>query len=103
MKKKAEANRELVASAVRGLTGHSLALTFELSDEAGSDAQATLDHEQLIERLRAEFGAEEVFEELRRASAGGPADYSGIPYRRIAEENGVFWPCPAQDTAPATV
>ncbi|GAA3524905.1 hypothetical protein GCM10022295_03510 [Streptomyces osmaniensis] len=39
--------------------------------------------------------AEEVFEELRRASAGGPADYSGITYRRLAEENGVFWPCPA--------
>lgn len=43
--------------------------------------------------------AEEVFEELRRASAGGPADYSGITYRRLAEENGVFWPCPA---APGT-
>ncbi|MEV5434650.1 molybdopterin oxidoreductase family protein [Streptomyces sp. NPDC052682] len=38
---------------------------------------------------------EEVFEELRRASAGGLADYSGITYRRLAEENGVFWPCPA--------
>lgn len=37
---------------------------------------------------------EEVFDELRRASAGGPADYSGITYRRIAEEDGVFWPCP---------
>jgi assimilatory nitrate reductase catalytic subunit len=37
---------------------------------------------------------EEVFGELRRASAGGPADYSGITYRRIAEEGGVFWPCP---------
>ncbi|MGW3205193.1 molybdopterin oxidoreductase family protein [Streptomyces sp. NPDC001135] len=37
---------------------------------------------------------EEVFEELRRASAGGPADYSGITYRLLAEENGVFWPCP---------
>ncbi|WP_399138025.1 molybdopterin oxidoreductase family protein [Streptomyces sp. NBUA17] len=37
---------------------------------------------------------EEVFEELRRASAGGPADYSGIDYGRLAEENGVFWPCP---------
>ncbi|WP_405799629.1 molybdopterin oxidoreductase family protein [Streptomyces sp. NBC_01506] len=36
---------------------------------------------------------EEVFEELRRASAGGPADYSGITYRRIAAEDGVFWPC----------
>ncbi|MER5204035.1 molybdopterin oxidoreductase family protein [Streptomyces sp. NPDC002825] len=38
--------------------------------------------------------AEEVFEELRRASAGGPADYAGISYRRIEEEQGVFWPCP---------
>ncbi|ELS53052.1 molybdopterin oxidoreductase family protein [Streptomyces viridochromogenes] len=38
---------------------------------------------------------EEVFEELRRASAGGAADYSGITYRRLIEENGVFWPCPA--------
>ncbi|WP_432753319.1 molybdopterin oxidoreductase family protein [Streptomyces sp. JL2001] len=37
---------------------------------------------------------EEVFDELRRASAGGPADYSGISYRRIHEEDGVFWPCP---------
>ncbi len=38
---------------------------------------------------------QEVFDELRRATAGGPADYSGITYRRLAEENGVFWPCPA--------
>ena len=37
---------------------------------------------------------EEVFDELRRASAGGPADYSGITYARIAAEDGVFWPCP---------
>ncbi|MGP3969241.1 molybdopterin oxidoreductase family protein [Streptomyces sp. 6N223] len=37
---------------------------------------------------------EEVFDELRRASAGGKADYSGITYRRVAEEDGVFWPCP---------
>ncbi|MFJ6754050.1 molybdopterin oxidoreductase family protein [Streptomyces sp. NPDC091273] len=37
---------------------------------------------------------EEVFEELRLASAGGPADYSGITYARIEAEQGVFWPCP---------
>ncbi|MEU6080921.1 molybdopterin-dependent oxidoreductase [Streptomyces sp. NPDC047108] len=43
---------------------------------------------------------EEVFTELRRASAGGPADYSGITYRRIADEDGVFWPCPANDPGP---
>ena len=40
---------------------------------------------------------EAVFAELRRASAGGPADYAGISYRRIAAEDGVFWPCPAAD------
>ncbi|WP_129839938.1 molybdopterin oxidoreductase family protein [Streptomyces sp. RFCAC02] len=38
--------------------------------------------------------AEEVFAELRRASAGGVADYAGISYDRIAAEDGVFWPCP---------
>lgn len=44
---------------------------------------------------------EEVFEELRRASAGGPADYAGISYARIEAEQGVFWPCPAE-THPGT-
>jgi DNA polymerase III subunit gamma/tau len=63
VKKKAEANRELVAAAVRGLTGRSLALAFELSEDAVAAGPATLDHDQLIERLRQEFGAEEVFEE----------------------------------------
>jgi len=41
---------------------------------------------------------EVVFEELRRASAGGPADYSGIDYGRITREHGVFWPCPDAGT-----
>ncbi len=36
----------------------------------------------------------EIFEELRRASAGGIADYSGITYEKIVERQGVFWPCP---------
>ena len=42
------------------------------------------------------FSAEprEVYDELRRASAGGLADYSGISYERIDAEQGVFWPCP---------
>ncbi|MDQ6708471.1 MAG: molybdopterin oxidoreductase family protein, partial [Acidobacteriota bacterium] len=39
----------------------------------------------------------EVFEELRRASAGGVADYAGITYERIENEKGVFWPCPSED------
>jgi assimilatory nitrate reductase catalytic subunit len=36
-----------------------------------------------------------VFDELRRATRGAPADYSGITYERIDREDGVFWPCPA--------
>jgi assimilatory nitrate reductase catalytic subunit len=36
----------------------------------------------------------EVFEELRRASAGGAADYAGISYEKIERTGGVFWPCP---------
>ena len=66
VKKKAEQGRELVASAVRGLTGHAAALAFELSDASRPPpGPATLDHDQLIERLRAEFGAEEVFDRTR--------------------------------------
>ena len=38
-----------------------------------------------------------VFDELRRASAGGIADYAGITYERIEAEQGVFWPCPDED------
>jgi assimilatory nitrate reductase catalytic subunit len=37
----------------------------------------------------------EIFEELRVASAGGVADYSGITYEGIEEQFGIFWPCPA--------
>jgi assimilatory nitrate reductase catalytic subunit len=40
---------------------------------------------------------EEVFAELRLASAGGRADYAGISYKRIRAEHGVFWPCPDED------
>ena len=36
---------------------------------------------------------EEVFEEFRRATAGGAADYAGVTWARIAEEDGLFWPC----------
>ena len=39
----------------------------------------------------------EIFDELRRCSAGSVADYSGITYEKIEQQNGVFWPCPAAD------
>ncbi len=63
-----------------------------------SDLRILMD---LAERLGA--GAEfryansvEVFEELRRASAGGRADYSGISYERVDREGGVLWPSSAE-------
>ena len=39
----------------------------------------------------------EVFEELRRASAGGVVDYAGISWERLEAEDGIFWPCPSED------
>jgi len=39
----------------------------------------------------------EIFEELRVASKGGIADYSGITYKKIEQQFGVFWPCPSHD------
>ena len=66
----------------------------------------TLTDLELMERLaeRLDKGrwfsypsTEAVFEELRAASAGGPADYSGITYEKIEASQGVFWPCPSVD------
>ncbi len=46
---------------------------------------------------RFEYGSvEEIFTGLGRASAGGPANYSGITYAKIDAGDGVFWPCPDQ-------
>jgi assimilatory nitrate reductase catalytic subunit len=41
----------------------------------------------------------EIFAELREASRGGVADYSGITYDKIERQYGVFWPCPHEDHA----
>jgi assimilatory nitrate reductase catalytic subunit len=38
-----------------------------------------------------------IFEELRAASKGGVADYSGIDYEKIERQQGVCWPCPSDD------
>jgi assimilatory nitrate reductase catalytic subunit len=55
----------------------------------------------LARRLRPEVDfpadAREVYDELRRASAGGPADYAGISWERLDAGEALFWPCPAPD------
>lgn len=38
--------------------------------------------------------ARHVFDELRDASRGGVADYSGITYQRLDDGEELFWPCP---------
>jgi assimilatory nitrate reductase catalytic subunit len=39
-----------------------------------------------------------VFDELRAASSGGPADYAGISYQRLEAGEALHWPCPALPT-----
>ena len=39
----------------------------------------------------------EIWNELRVASKGGVADYSGISYEKIEAQYGVFWPCPSDE------
>ncbi len=40
----------------------------------------------------------EIFDELRVASKGGKADYFGITYEKIDKQDGVFWPCPTEES-----
>jgi assimilatory nitrate reductase catalytic subunit len=44
----------------------------------------------------------EIFTELRLASRGGTADYSGVTWQRIEQEMGVFWPVPQTTEAGQT-
>jgi assimilatory nitrate reductase catalytic subunit len=50
---------------------------------------------QPAERFPAD--AEQVFAELARASAGGPADYSGISHDRLRDGAQLHWPVPRAD------
>ncbi len=62
--RKIEANRSLVQTALRRLTGGALMLSFELSDGGGLTASPPmLTEEALLERLKQEFGAREIFED----------------------------------------
>lgn len=57
----------------------------------------------LAERLRpaVAFSTDpaEIYDELRVASAGGIADYSGISWERLDSGEALFWPCPSEDHA----
>ncbi|UTT39280.1 molybdopterin oxidoreductase family protein [Glutamicibacter mishrai] len=53
---------------------------------------------QLAQRLQAPGNfspnAVEVFEELKLASAGGIADYSGVSWQDVDQGAAIYWPCP---------
>jgi assimilatory nitrate reductase catalytic subunit len=59
---------------------------------------------QILKRVATALGGgkyvsddpETVFDELRRASAGGIADYAGASYARIRSGEAIFWPCPSE-------
>jgi DNA polymerase-3 subunit gamma/tau len=63
-KRKAEdqACRQLIAQAVRSLTGAQMKLSFELRDDAEPEPEAepTLSEDEIIERFKQEFEAEEI-------------------------------------------
>jgi assimilatory nitrate reductase catalytic subunit len=40
---------------------------------------------------------EDIFQEFRRATSGGTADYAGVSYGRIETPDGIYWPCPSED------
>ncbi|HEX6465272.1 MAG TPA: molybdopterin oxidoreductase family protein, partial [Vicinamibacterales bacterium] len=44
-------------------------------------------------------GPRAIFEELRVASKGGIADYSGITWDKVEQQMGVWWPCYSEDPA----
>jgi DNA polymerase-3 subunit gamma/tau len=63
-KKKVESNNQLVRGAVRTLTGSAVDIRYELSElPADEDPTAALSEEELLERLKQEFGAKEIFDE----------------------------------------
>jgi hypothetical protein len=64
-KKKVESNRQLVQGAVRALTGVGLDIRYELNELPVDEEtpSARLSEDELLERLKQEFGAKEVFDE----------------------------------------
>jgi DNA polymerase-3 subunit gamma/tau len=64
-RKKADANRELLQTALRGLTGRAVGVKFDLGAPPPGEGEplAAMSEDELLERLKAEFKAEEVFDD----------------------------------------
>ena len=55
------------------------------------DAEASFSYEP-------ENVPEQIFNELRHATKGAPADYFGITYSRLKQGEELFWPCPDENS-----
>jgi hypothetical protein len=68
-KKKCEDNRHLLQTALRALTGSAFQIECECRElsEAEGPAPVTLSHDELVERLKEQFGAKEVFDDGEQA------------------------------------
>jgi hypothetical protein len=63
-RKKAEANKRLVESALKDLTDQHVRVSFDLEDsDAPTSSPSELSEAELLQRLKDEFGAEEIFED----------------------------------------
>jgi DNA polymerase III subunit gamma/tau len=63
-KKKAEQGRQLLERALHGLTGRNVVVAYELVEGAAAPGEPiTLSEDELIERLKSELAAEEVFDD----------------------------------------
>jgi assimilatory nitrate reductase catalytic subunit len=71
----------------------------ECPGEARQDWRIIQDLARALGRAKGfEFSSpREIFDELRIASKGGVADYSGVTYEKIERQLGVFWPCYSED------
>jgi DNA polymerase III subunit gamma/tau len=80
-KVESQANRERVMEALRQISGRSLAVRFELGEHAAEPAETgaadpPLDEDEVIERMKELFDAEDVLEQAPADDPGEPEDSS---------------------------
>jgi DNA polymerase-3 subunit gamma/tau len=63
IRKKAEGKRDVIQRAIHGLTGATLVIALETSEDAKPPEQRTLSTDELIETVKRDFGAVEVSDE----------------------------------------
>jgi DNA polymerase-3 subunit gamma/tau len=63
IRKKAEGKRDVIQRAIHGLTGATLVIALETSEDARPPEQRTLSTDELIETVKRDFGAVEVSDE----------------------------------------